>query len=110
MDIGPGLLVSIITIVAGITIFSFLRSRHIERMLQLQKGISLDKENMRYLEIKFGLLFLGIGTGSILALVLNRIYLLELDHLQPSLIFLFGGLGLFASFFLIERIEENKNS
>lgn len=101
----PEVVISIIAIVAGVTIFTFIRSRHIERMLQVQMGVPLDDIQRSYLEVKLGLLFIGIGIGMLIAFVLNQVFGNSISSLYPAMVFLFGGIGLFASFFFIEHIR-----
>lgn len=103
LTVEPGLVLSLITIVAGITIYAFIKSRHVERMQQLQMGIPLEDIPRSYIEIKFGLLFIGIGIGMLTAFVLNKIYSTNTFEFYPAFIFLFGGIGLILSFFFIQR-------
>jgi len=99
----PGTLLTIITIVAGVTLFSFLRSRHAERMQQLQMGIPIDNVNKSAFELKFGLLFAGVGVGIFLAYFINLILPQDTRELYAAFIFFFGGLGLLASFFIAQK-------
>ena len=104
----PQVLLSIIAIVAGITIYTFIKSRHAERMMQLQLDIPLDNVHRSYFELKFGLLFMGIGVGVLMAFILDKIFLINASELYPAFIFLFGGLGLFISFFIIQKYRRNQ--
>ncbi len=104
--VDPGALMTIIAIVAGITIFSFIRSRHIERMLQLQLGIPIDGPVGDFFTLKMGLLSIGIGSGILAAYILEYIFSRGIDELYPALIFLFGGIGLIASFMITSRYKE----
>lgn len=98
----PGVVLSLITLVAGGTIYTFLKSRHIERMMHLQLGIPLDNPHKSFVELKFGLLFVGIGVGILSAFSLNKIYSRDIFEFYPAFIFLFGGLGLLISFFMVQ--------
>ncbi len=108
LSIEPGVVLSLITIAAGVTIYAFIKGRHVERMLQLQMGIPIDKVNSSHFEIKFGLLFIGIGLGILTAFILNQILSKNVFEFYPAFIFIFGGLGLVISFFIAQK-ENRKN-
>ncbi|MBV6655650.1 MAG: hypothetical protein KI786_17910 [Mameliella sp.] len=103
LNLHPGTLFAVIAIVAGLTIYSFIRSRHAERMQQLQMGMPLDNESRLHFELKFGLLFTGVGFGILMAYIVNILTLQDTDELYPAFIFLFGGIGLFSSFFVARK-------
>lgn len=102
---GLEVLFSIIAITGGVTSYAFIKSKHAERMLQIKMGIPLDKTKS-YFELKFGFLFIGIGIGIIAAFTLNHILSKNVFQLYPAFIFLFGGLGLLMSFFVIKKNKE----
>lgn len=108
LSIDPGFLLAIIAIVAGITIYSFLKSRHLERMLQIEKGIFTNGKHKDFLEIKFGFLFLGIGLGILTAYIIKKISPFVDDVIYPGFIFSFGGIALIAAFIFIKK-QQHKN-
>ena len=108
LNIDPGVVLSIIALVAGITIFSFIRSRHIERMQQLEMGIPLEGGQRSFVEIKFGLLFMGIGLGLLSAFTIGQVFDKNVMELYPALSFLFGGLGLLTSFFVVQHQQRKE--
>ncbi len=105
LTIGPGVVFSLITIVAGITLYAFIKSRHAERMMQMQMELPLDN-NRSNAEMKFGLLFMGIGLGILTAYILNQVLSKNIFEFYPAFIFLFGGLGLLISFFIAQTYQE----
>ncbi|WP_146106873.1 DUF6249 domain-containing protein [Polaribacter porphyrae] len=107
LSLEPGIVLTIIAVIAGITIYSFLKSRHLERMLRIEKGIYITSKHKDFLEIKFGFLSLGIGIGILTAYII-RVINSNIDNiLYPALIFCFGGIGLIFSFFFIKKYQEN---
>lgn len=106
--VDPGVVLSLITLVSGVTIYTFLKSRHVERMMQMELGTEFNKASRNYLEIKFGLLFVGIGLGILAAFILNQFYLPRTFEFYPAFIFLFGGLGLLISFYVVQSHQKEQ--
>ncbi len=104
--VDPGALFTIIAIVAGLTIMLFLRSRHVERMLQLQLGLPIDEQSGDNFALKLGSLSIGIGVGILVAYVLEYLLSRSTEELYPALMFLFGGLGLVISYVIIRSVKE----
>jgi len=102
LTVEPEVILGLITIVAGITLYAFIKSRNAERLMQLQMGNSLENKSSNF-EIKFGMLFIGIGIGILIAFILSKYFIKNATELYPAFIFLFGGLGLFISFFIVRR-------
>ncbi len=100
----PEVILGLIAIVAGFTIYAFIKSRHLERMQQLQMGTPLQDIHKSFIEVKLGLLFIGIGIGILTAFILNLIFTNAFDF-YPAFIFLFGGLGLLLSFFIVRNYK-----
>lgn len=110
MDIGPGFVLSALIIVSGLTIFFFLRIRHMERMAMIEKGLleegkaSFGPSN--YLEIKLGMLMAGIGLGLMAAHgAESLIARIDGDVIYPASMLFLGGCSLFASYFVANRLE-----
>jgi len=102
---GPGSVLLLIVVVVGATLYTYLKGRHIERMKQLEKGIP-PTSTPTFLEIKSGLLLVGVGAGIFSAFLVNKLAFINNENiLYPAFIFLMGGLGLFASYFVAEHIR-----
>jgi len=110
-DLGPGLFLSILSLVVGATLLFFLRARHAERMAMIHEGMALSdperKRSNRFLSIKIGLLMCGIGFGLILGFISEHILHFGGFELYPGLMFFCGGAGLVLAYFVEIRQEEN---
>lgn len=86
-----------------------------EKMAMIERGLSAGMEKKRNysLMLAFGLLFVGFGTGLFVAFLLTQV---AFDYLSTenavaiyfSMIFIFGGLGLTASYLISEKKEREK--
>lgn len=79
-------------------------------MAKIEKGIdtNVPSNNSRYLELKLGMLMLGIAFGLLLAYFVEKTRKLDEVVFYPSFMFLFGGVNFTASFFLAKRLQKNK--
>ena len=104
LSLGPGVVLCMLIVFAGVSTFAFLKARHLERMAQIEKGQTLDQKSSSFFEIKFGLLFAGIGFGLLFAFFITRVAAMS-NHgvLFPAFMLFFGGLGLFSSYFVANR-------
>ena len=111
MFFGPGVFLTILSLVVGATLIFFLRARHAERMGMIQEGKQLydpeRKRSNRFLTIKIGLLMCGIGLGLILGFVSEHILHFGGMELYPGLMFFCGGAGLVLAYFFEIRQEES---
>lgn len=105
ISLDPGVSVAIIAIVSGFTLYSFLKGRHLERLQQIEKGVDPNGSSKNLLEIKFGSLFIGVGFGILLAYILTELIPRLEDPLYSAFIFLFGGIGLIISYFIVKKIQ-----
>lgn len=86
-------------------VYVYYMTRHRERMSMMEKGLDLSqlasKNNARWASLKYGMLLIGIGIGTLFANILYKQY--DLNNLVAffSMTFLCGGLSLVA-YFLIE--------
>lgn len=96
-------------------IYVYLMTRNRERMAMIEKGTDMslfarkhgDESPMKYWVIKFGFLMIGIGLGVIVgSLASNSI--MEEETAYPSMILLFGGLALVASYFVERKLRAQK--
>lgn len=107
---GPGIVLITLFATAGYTIYTFIKASHLERMAKIEKGIDTNSSsnNNRYLELKFGMLMVGIAFGLLLAYFVEKTMKLDEVVFYPSFVLLFGGISLIASFFLAQRLQKNK--
>lgn len=82
--------------------YVFLNTRNKERMSLIEKGadaslFATKKNHRSNLTLKFGMLAIGIGTGILIASILESYTVLDEEVAYPSMIFLFGGLFLVAN-------------
>ena len=103
-------------IVAGAVIFGVLyvyyTTRNRERMALIEKNAdpsilkSVPNGSFRLFSIKFGMLLMGIGLGILFGSILQATTVLKEEVAYFSMIFLFGGAGLFASYFVGRKLQK----
>ena len=107
---GPGIVLVVLFIVAGYTIFTFVKANHLERLAKIEKGIDTNapSNNNRYLDLKLGMLMAGIALGMLLAYLLD--YYLNVDGavFYPAFMLLFGGVSLIVSYFWANRLNKKE--
>ena len=105
--------------------YVFFTTRNKERLAMIEKGADaslFDRKGSSFSIAKFilnlALLFIGIGlgifTGSLIGtdtrfngeIVSQGLTTLDMEITIPSMIFIFGGLGLIAGFFITRNIEK----
>ncbi|MEO6850336.1 MAG: DUF6249 domain-containing protein [Mucilaginibacter sp.] len=88
-----------------------------ERMAMIERGMDPRRNKPRsapFPTLKWGLLFIGAGLGLLLANIISRTVFKTDDYdgenvaIYFSLIAIFGGLGLFASFRIEKKETDNK--
>lgn len=101
------MVVSILIISVAVSIFYFLRSRHIERMARIERGLTDNDVKTRklFFEIKFGMLALGVGLGLFSAYFLERL-LPNSGPIYPALMLMFGGAALVLSYFVANQLDK----
>ncbi|MEM9931730.1 MAG: DUF6249 domain-containing protein [Bacteroidota bacterium] len=108
MDFGPGIVLSLACLTAGLTVYFLVKANHTERMAKIERGL-LDGDqpdrHRSYYEIKLGMLLVGLGMGLLLAMSVEKMTALDHDVLYPALMFVFGGLSLIGSYFLVDRLR-----
>jgi len=95
--------------------FLYFSTRNKERMALIEKGAdaSIFVKNRpkkaapfwKVLILNLSLLSMGIGTGVFLSLVLETYTGLNNNAIYPAMIFLMGGVGLFAGFNLTRKLD-----
>lgn len=105
--------------IPGIIIFWAIQSKHRERMRLIEKGLTpeefkayfkdADKRPRNpYSTLKWGMLFLFLGFGFLLANILE--YTLEIgEDLMPALLLFFGGAAFIVYYFIV-RSKSNGTS
>lgn len=96
--------------------YVYLTTRNKERMAMIEKGAdaslfrtrpSQTLNGINYFTLKTGLFFIGIGLGVIIGNIIDVYTSLEEATAYISMIFLFGGLGLVAGYWLQEKKSKN---
>ncbi|MFD0798412.1 DUF6249 domain-containing protein [Maribacter chungangensis] len=106
---GPGIVLMALFVAAGYTIYTFIKASHLERMAKIEKGIDTNlPSNNRYLELKLGMLMIGISFGLFLAYLIEKTMKIDEIVFYPSFMLLFGGLSLISSFFWTKRLQKKK--
>lgn len=108
--LGPGIVLVALFAVAGYTVYTFIKASHLERMAKIEKGVdpNVPSGNSRYLELKLGMLMVGVALGLLLAYLLEETLRIDEVVFYPSFMLLFGGISLIISFFLARRLQKNK--
>jgi hypothetical protein len=94
-SIGTVLIVAIIFAALYETIKLFIRRK--ERIIMIEKGSNLPEmksEEFSFSFLKFGIFFIGIGLGVLMANILTVKTELDSEVAYFSMIFLFGGISL----------------
>ncbi|OIQ16905.1 MAG: hypothetical protein BM557_09145 [Flavobacterium sp. MedPE-SWcel] len=101
----------VISAIFGI-LYTFLITRHRERIMMMEKGINselfVSKNNGRWRALKIGLLFIGIALGLIIGGLLESHLIIEEGVFYIAMITFFGGLGLLSYFFIEKKFRDNE--
>lgn len=112
-----GMMIPMVGIVGAFIMIVYLRRfENAERMAMIEKGVdpSLFTKKARQSSsgtLRASLLFIGAGTGLLVAYFLDRAFDME-EVAYFSMLFIFGGLGLGAAYLLEEkkiRAERDRN-
>lgn len=92
--------------------YVFLTTRNKERLALIEKGVEaslFNTKGSRFSIAKFilniALLFMGIGAGIFIGDLLANSMDMKEEVAIPSMLFIFGGLGLVAGFFITRNME-----
>jgi len=86
--------------------YVYLSARNKERLALIEKGADASIFNLskkagsswKVIVLNLAFLLMGIGTGVLLASILDEYSTLEDDAIYPALIFLMAGVGLYVGF------------
>lgn len=102
------IIVPVVTMLSIATLIIFIRKfTNDERMAMIEKGVDPKafRSNSESSPLRFGLLMIGAGVGLLMGAVLEAIFVSFNDEAGYfSMLFIFGGLGLYASY----QIEQKK--
>ena len=103
-------------IISGAVLFGvmyvYYTTRNRERMALIEKNAdpSILKPgsngSFKLFAIKFGMLLMGIGLGILSGSILNTTTVLGEEVAFFSMVFLFGGAGLFTSYFVGKKLQK----
>jgi len=113
----PIFVVFIVFTTFGVTIYTWLSSRHKERMAMIEKGVNpadFKSGSFRDLlrpnplsSLKWGMLTMFVGVGILVATWLDRSLYMQ-DSVYPASMLLFGGLALVIFYFIASRKMRNE--
>jgi len=91
-------------------VYIYLTTRNKERMALIEKGVNAELFNRPQVPskwgLKLGIMAVGVGLGIVLANMLISVDLLTEEVAFPSMIFLFVGVGLVASYYITNKKNE----
>jgi hypothetical protein len=110
-----GMLIPIIGIIAVFTMIVFVRKyENDEKMAMIAKGITPPQKASHQVNpshsLRWGFVLVGFGIGLLMGSLLESLTNLDGETAHFSMIFIFGGLGLLASYFYQMNIDKKNNS
>ncbi len=95
--------------------YVFLTTRNKERLALIEKGMDASmfatkgpKFSIAKFILNIALFFIGIGIGVFFGNYMAETMNLDEDFMIPSMLFIFGGLGLVVGFFITRKLEEKE--
>lgn len=95
--------------------YVFLTTRNKERLALIEKGLDasmLTRKSSGFSIAKFilnvALLLIGIGIGIFLGNYISTVTGIVEEVAIPSMLFIFGGIGLVAGFFVTRKLEKDE--
>ena len=95
--------------------YVFLSTRNRERLALIEKGVDASlfaskgtKFSIAKFILNIALLFMGIGAGIFFGDYLSETLDMQGEIAIPSMLFIFGGLGLVVGFFITRNLEKKE--
>ena len=109
-----GMLIPIIGTIGLFTMIIFLRKyENDEKMAMIAKGITPPQKVSQQVNpshsLRWGFILVGFGIGLLMGSLLEKITDMESEAAYFSMIFIFGGLGLLASYFYQMNLDKKSN-
>lgn len=108
----PIFVVFIVFATIGVVVYTWLSSRHKERMAMIEKGVTpCDFKSGSLKEVfaphplcslKWGMLAMFVGIGLLVGNLLDHAFYIN-DSVYPASMLIFGGLGLILFYFIASR-------
>ena len=96
--------------------YMFLTTRNRERLALIEKGVDATlfatkgpKFSIAKFVLNIALLFIGIGMGIFIGNYFASTLSMDYEVAIPSMLFIFGGLGLVVGFFVTRRLEQEED-
>ncbi len=111
MDASILIPISMFTAIFGI-VYLYLSTRNKERLALIEKGADASifhksgNSFQKIIILNLALLFMGIGIGVFIALLLTTYTTLDKEALYPAMIFLMAGISLFIGFNMTKNIDK----
>ena len=95
-------------------VYIIVTARNKERMALIERGadptlFETVKKGRSHSVVKWGLFFVGIGIGIVIANILVTSGSMIESAAYPSMIFIFGGLALLGAHFFLRKSEKDEN-
>jgi hypothetical protein len=92
-------------------VYIYIMTRHRERMIILEKSIDypFPVTNFNNLTLKCGMLLVGVAIGFLIIFVLQQCGVYS-DLISVSMVCLFGGISLIASYVMVENKNKQKSN
>jgi hypothetical protein len=109
-----GMLIPIIGTIGLFTMIIFLRKyENDEKMAMIAKGITPPEKSSFQVNpshsLRWGFVLVGFGVGLLMGSLLESLTQIDGDTAHFSMIFIFGGLGLLASYFYQMNLDKKSN-
>lgn len=96
--------------------YVYLTTRNKERLSLIEKGVDASlfahkssRFSIAKLILNLALFFIGIGIGIFMGDYLHMVSNVDDEVAIPSMLFVFGGLGLVVGFFITRRLEDKED-